>query len=85
MSESKITYQIKGSRVYAEGGGSYNCTNKITATELCQKLNHYETIKKEYQKTTKKLDQITRDIIRMNITLSTVHEELQQIRKGLEQ
>lgn len=84
MKESESKWNIQGSRVYGDGH-SFNCTNKITAKELQGILNNYETIKTEYKKTTKKLDQITRDIIRMNITLSTVHEELQQIRKGLEQ
>ena len=81
----KIEYKTQGSRVYANGGGSYNCTNRVTATELCQKLNELEFYKNEYLKTEHKLDQITKDIIRLNITVSTVHEELKTIIKGIKQ
>lgn len=85
MSESKIEYKIQGSRVYAQGGGSYNCTNRVTATELCTKLNELEHYKNEYTKITEKLDKLTRDVMRLNITVSTVHEELKTIIKGIEQ
>lgn len=81
----KIEYKIQGSRVFADGGGSYNCMNKVTATELCQKLNELEHYKKEYTKITEKLDKLTKDIKRLNITVSTVHEELKTIIKGIEQ
>ena len=40
MSES-TEWQIQGSRVYGNGR-SYNCTNKITAIDLCNLLNGYE-------------------------------------------
>ena len=83
MSES-TEWQIQGSRVYGNGE-SYNVTNRITALELCKTLNHYHQITQEHQQTSKKLDTITRDIIRLNMTISTVHEEIQTIRKGLEQ
>lgn len=41
-SESKIEYKIQGSRVYAEGKGSYNLPSKIDAEKLCNLLNQYE-------------------------------------------
>ena len=41
MSESESTYQIQGSRVYGQGM-SINCTNKVTAEQLCNRLNNYE-------------------------------------------
>ena len=88
MNESesqKIEYKIQGSRVYAQGGGSYNCTNKITALELCNKLNQLEHYKNEYITITEQLNKITKDIKRLNITVSTVHEELKTIIKGIEQ
>ena len=80
-----IEYKTQGSRVYAKGGGSYNCTNKVTAIELCKKLNELEKCKTEYQQTEKTLDKITKDITRLNITISTLHTEIQIIRKRLEQ
>ena len=39
MSES--TYKCDHSRVYGNGR-SYNCTNKVTAIDLCSLLNGYE-------------------------------------------
>ena len=82
--ESKIEYKIQGSRVYGDGH-SFQCTNRVTATELCTKLNELEHYKNEYTKITEKLDKLTRDVMRLNITVSTVHEELKTIIKGIEQ
>lgn len=41
MSESTEIYHIEGSRVFGNGR-SYNCTNKVTAIDLCNLLNGYE-------------------------------------------
>ena len=42
MSEDRVNpYSIQGSRVYGQGM-SINCTNKITAETLCNRLNNYE-------------------------------------------
>lgn len=81
---SKSLYKTDGARVYGQGH-SYNCTNIVTAKELCCKLNTYEATYQRNQQTEKKLDKINKDIIRLNMTISTLHEEIQQIRKGLEQ
>lgn len=79
-----MIYKVQGSRVYGQGK-SYNCTNKVTATELCTKLNELEKCKTEHTETEKTLNKITKDIHRLNITISTLHNEIQQIRKRLEQ
>ena len=62
MSESESTYKCTNSRVYGEGM-SINCTNKITATELCNKLNTYET---------------TIQTLQSQLTINTNYEKLQQ-------
>ena len=80
-----MIYKVQGSRVYAKGGGSYNCTNKVTATELCKKLNELEKCKTKHTETEKTLNKITKDITRLNITISTLHTEIQQIRQELQQ
>lgn len=51
-------WNIQGSRVYAQGKGSYNCTNIVTAKELCNLLNNYEKNTTEYTTINKKLNKI---------------------------
>lgn len=41
MKESESTYKTQGSRVYGQGM-SINCTNRVTAEQLCNRLNNYE-------------------------------------------
>ena len=42
MSEDRVNpYSIQGSRVYGQGM-SINCTNIVTAEQLCNRLNQYE-------------------------------------------
>lgn len=56
MSES-ITWKSQASRVYG-AGKSFNCTNIITAKELCTLLNDYEAKAVEHSEIYKKLDTI---------------------------
>lgn len=56
MSES-TTYKTQGSRVYGNGK-SFNCTNIITAKELCNLLNTYEQNVTEYSVISMKLNKI---------------------------
>lgn len=51
-----MIWKIKGSRVYLEGKGSFNCINIITAKELCNLLNDYEAKAVEHPEIYKKLD-----------------------------
>ncbi len=55
MSES--TYKTQGARVYGNGK-SFNCTNIITAKELCNLLNNYEKNITEYSTINTKLTTI---------------------------
>ena len=41
MDNETTLYRIQGSRVFGQGM-SINCTNKITAEQLCNRLNNYE-------------------------------------------
>ena len=64
---SEPIYKRKGARVYGKGH-SYNCTNNITAIELCEQLNCYETQNTtniQLQKIDEKLTQIHKDIREM--------------------
>lgn len=81
MSES--TYKTEGSRVYGQGN-SYNCTNIVTAKELCTQLNNYETIKKQTLKTEQKLDKIQKGVIQLQMTLKILQSDLDKIKKELD-
>ena len=76
MSES--TYKIQGSRVYGNGQ-SFNCTNKVTAQDLCNTLNQYEKCTIEYAAIEKKLDKIQKTIISLQMSCSIMTTELQKL------
>lgn len=87
MSENRVNqpieYKTQGSRVYAQGGGSYNCPNIITARELCQKLNNYEKIAQQSKNTEKTLDTIQKGIIQLQMTLTILQDDLNKIKQEL--
>ena len=72
------TYKTQGSSVYGNGK-RFNVTNKITATELCQTLNHLTTIQKTNTNIDNKLDKITRQIIQMKLSINTLDEEVKTL------
>ncbi|MBP5422222.1 MAG: hypothetical protein J6Y78_07275 [Paludibacteraceae bacterium] len=72
------TYKREGSRVYGNGT-SYNLTNNITATELCQTLNHLTEIQNTNSNIDNKLDKITRQIIQMKLSINTLDEEVKTL------
>ena len=51
------TYKTQASRVYGNGR-SFNCTNIVTAKELCNLLNNYEKNVTEYSTINTKLTTI---------------------------
>ena len=88
MSESESKWNIQGSRVYGKnGGGSYNCTNKITATDLCNLLNNYETTinhletQIQYNTNYEKLQQY---LIALQMDISNIQADLDKIKELLE-
>lgn len=80
-------WNITGSRVHGQGQ-SYNCTNKITATQLQSTLNtyentiqQYETQIQQYNEIEAKLDKIQKTIIQLQLTAGIMTEELQKLHK----
>ena len=77
-------WQIQGSRVYSKGEGkSYNCINKITATELYNTLTNYEQTIQTNHSTDKKLDNIEKHIIALQMDLSNVQDTVNKIKEAL--
>lgn len=73
-------YKIEGSRVYGQGQ-SYNCTNRITAEQLCQTLNQYYNTQEIIQQ----YDKINKQLIQINLTLGILTEELHTLNKMVKQ
>lgn len=65
-------------RVYGDGK-SYNCTNIVTATELCNTLNEYERCTTEYREIEQKLDRIQKTVISLQMSCSIMTEELKRL------
>ena len=88
MSDDRVNppYQTDNSRVYGQGM-SINCTNKITATELCNKLNNYETTihqletQIQHDKNYEKLQQY---LIALQMDISNIQADLNKIKELLE-
>lgn len=64
--------------------GSYTINNKHSAEKLNQTLTDYETLSKQSQKTEQTLDRVQKQIIRIQMTASTLKEEINQIKQELE-
>ena len=80
-----MTWKINGARVYGQGL-SINCTNKVTAQELYNKLTEYEQTLKEleqYKELDKKLDKALQQIINIQMTISILQDELSKIHEEL--
>ena len=75
-------WKIQGSRVYGQGK-SYNCTNKITATELYNTLTQYEQTIQTNNTTENKLDNIEKHIIALQMDLSNVQDTVNKIKEAL--
>lgn len=73
-------YKIEGSRVYGQGQ-SYNCTNRITAEQLCNTLNQYYNTQEIIQQ----YDKINKQLIQINLTLGILTEELHTLNKMVKQ
>ena len=62
-------------------GHSFNCLNKITATELCNILNNYEKTSVQYKDIDTKLDKVQKTVIQLQLTCGIMSEELQKLHK----
>lgn len=78
--ESESTYKISGSRVYGEGK-SYNLTNRVTAIQLYEQLNTLTNIKNTSTNIDTKLDQITKQIIQMKLSINTLQAEIEHLQE----
>lgn len=85
MSKNRVNqpiYKVQGSRVYGQGH-SFNCTNIITAKELCTKLNHLEKTAQEYKEINNKLDKITKQVIQIQLSLGILTDDMQTLKEIL--
>ena len=77
-------WKIQGSRVYGNGQ-SYNCTNKVTAQQL------YNTLTKYHQTTTlnkdieTKYDQITKQLIQIEMSMKILESEIKTLTELVKQ
>ena len=75
--ERNKTYLVKSEY------GNYTINNRHSAEQLNATLTNYETIAKQHRLTEQKLDNVTKQIIRMQMTLSTLNDEVQILREEL--
>ena len=81
MSES-TTWHLQGSRVYGNGK-SFNCSNKITAEQLYCTLTEYEKTVTLTQNTEQKLDNITKGVIHIQMSLNILQADVDKLKKEL--
>lgn len=75
-------WQIQGSRVYSNGEGkSYNCHNRITATELYNTLTTYEQVKQQVHETEQRFDQITKQLIQIQMSIRILDQEITNLKQ----
>ena len=73
-------WKIQGSGVYGKGQ-SYNCHNKVTAEQLLNTLNNYETTKQSIRETEQKFDNITRKLIQIQMSLKILDQEINTLKQ----
>lgn len=80
MSDNRVNqpYKIKGTMVQGQGY-SYNLTSKIDAEKLSTTLNHLHMTTQQYQHITQKLDEITKQVIQLKLTINILDEEIQRL------
>ena len=75
---SELTYNREGSRVYGNGA-SYNCTNNVTATELCNTLNKLSDTIELYNNTTTQLEKISKQCIQIQMSVKILEDEVNKL------
>lgn len=63
--------------------GSYTFNNRKTAEELNTHLNNYEKISKTYKETEKILNRVTKNVIRIQMDLSILQEDMNKLKQEL--
>jgi len=84
MNDNKVNepYKIQGSRVYGQGQ-SYNCTNVVTAQQLQTTLNNLVEYKNTSIQIEEKLDEITKQIIQLKLSINILGEEVDHLKEVL--
>ena len=77
MDNEATLYRIQGSRVFGQGM-SINCTNIVTAEQLCNRLNQYE---KEIQLN----NTIGKDLKIIIMDLKVLKHDIKKVMEKLEQ
>ena len=80
MSESNKKWKIQGSRVYGKGH-SYNCHNRVTAEQLYHTLTQYEKDYQTYQGINKQYDNITKQIIQLQLSVKILEHEINTLQE----
>jgi len=80
MSESSKEWKIQGSRVYGKGH-SYNCHNRVTAEQLYNTLTQYEKDYQTYRGITKQYDNITKQIIQLQLSVKILEHEINTLQE----
>lgn len=75
-----MKWKRQASRVYGKGQ-SYNCHNIVTAQQLQNTLNQYETITQTQKETEEKFDKITKQLIQLQMSLKIIEHEIQELVK----
>jgi hypothetical protein len=81
---SEQPYKVQGSRVYGEGQ-SYNCTNIVTAEQLCSTLNKYYSTKEIINQTSTQYDKLNKQLIQINMTLKVLEDEINTLSELVKQ
>ena len=71
-------YNREGSRVYGNGQ-SYNCTNNVTATELCNTLNKLSDTIELYNNTTAQLEKISKQCVQIQMSVKILETEVNKL------
>ena len=76
-------YKTQGARVYGNGQ-SYTVHNKTTAETLCQTLNTLIEYRNISTNIDNKLDEITRQIIQLKLSVNILDEEVKHLQEVLQ-
>ena len=77
------TYKIENTRVYGNGQ-SYTVHNKTTAETLAYTLNTLTDKSKTYNNIENKLDDLTKQVIQLKLTINILESEIQHFKEVIE-
>ena len=73
-------WKIEGARVYGMGH-SFNCTNRVTATELHQILQQYQLENTQTTKIQTNLNKLSKQIIQLKLTINILSDEIKTLQE----